>query len=166
MKRWVFRAAALAALITLGAWGWRVLFPSPEQVIRKRLTELAQAASFSPNEAPLARLANAHKLTTFCTDDVEITVEVPGHFSQTIHKKEELLEVAAGAGSMVSGLKVQFLDTNVKVAADKTSAVANLTAKVKVAGEKDFFVQELKFTFNRIGRDWLISRLETVKTLL
>jgi hypothetical protein len=165
MKRWVLRAVVLAALIALGVWGWRVFFPSPEQAIRNRLAELAQAASFSPNEGPLAKLSNAQKLTTFCAGDVAISVDVPGH-SQIIHGREELLQVAIGVRSVVSGVKLRFLDTTVAVGADKASAVANLTAKANVAGESDFVVQELKFTFKKIGRDWLISRVETVKTLL
>jgi hypothetical protein len=114
----------------------------------------------------LASLSSAQNLTTFCTDDVEVMVEISGHGSQTFHKKGELLEAAAGMMSMVSGLKVQFLDVTVKIAADKSSAIANLTAKGNVAGENEIQVQELRFTFKKIGRDWLINRVETVKTLL
>jgi hypothetical protein len=45
------------------------------------------------------------------------------------------------------------------------SAVANLTGRGKIPGEKDFLVQELKFTLKKVESDWLISRIETVKTL-
>jgi hypothetical protein len=166
MKHWLFRGVMLAALIAAGIWGWRVLFPGPEQVIRKRLTELARAASFRPDESPFAAWSNSQEVTTFCTSDVEITVEGPGHSPQTLNGREELLQAAAGVRSIVGSLKVEFLDTTVTVVPGKPIGFANLTAKGTVPGDKDFLVQELKFTFKKIDGHWLISRVETVKTLL
>ena len=61
----VFRLVLAAALVALGVWLWTVLFPSPEKVIRKRLTELARTVSFSPNEGNLVRLAGAQNLAAF-----------------------------------------------------------------------------------------------------
>ncbi|SRR5258705_11508023 len=165
MKKWVVRGALLAALILAGIWGWRILFPGPEQVIRKQLNELAKLASFSGNEGPLAKLSNAQKLTTFCTSDVEITVEGPGRSQPTLSGREELLRTAAGIRSYVGSLKVEFLDTTVTVVPGQPIAFANLTLKVNASGDKDFLVQEVKFTFKKIDGDWLISRAETVKTL-
>ena len=51
----VFRLILLAALLALGVWLWFVLFPSPEKIIRQRLTELARTASFSSGESDLAQ---------------------------------------------------------------------------------------------------------------
>jgi hypothetical protein len=53
----------------------------------------------------------------------------------------------------------------VTVAPDKQSAVANLTAKGNVPGDKDLLVQEMKFKLKKVGRSWYIQRIETVKTL-
>jgi hypothetical protein len=61
---------------------------------------------------------------------------------------------------------VQFVDVSVRVGTDRTSATADLTAKGNVAGENEMQVQELRFTFRKSGRDWLINRVEMVKTLL
>jgi len=41
--------------------------------------------------------------------------------------------------------------------------VADVAVKVQAAGEKDVNVQEVKFTFQKIGGDWLITRVETVR---
>jgi hypothetical protein len=49
----VFRLVLAVALLAFGVWLWFVLFPSPEKVIRKRLTGLAHTASFSSNEGNL-----------------------------------------------------------------------------------------------------------------
>ena len=76
-----------------------------------------------------------------------------------------MLQKAIAARGFTGGLKVDFLDIAVQVAGDKKSAVATLTGKARLGGEKDFFLQELKFTFKRVDRDWVISRVETVRSL-
>src|SRR5207245_5446078 len=106
---WAFRTLLLAGLITLGLWGWRVWFPSPQQVIRKRLAELAQAASFSSNEAPLAKLAAVQKLPAFFTAEVEITVEAPSRYQQTFNGRDELLQAALVTRTAMVVLNVEFL---------------------------------------------------------
>ena len=70
-----------------------------------------------------------------------------------------------GARSAVSSLKVEFPDMNITVGPDKLSAVAEVVVQVQAAGNKDYYVQEMKFTFQKIGGDWLITRVETVRTL-
>ena len=146
-------------------WAWRAFFPNHEQLIRKRLTEVAAAASFSANEAPVVALRNCQKLASFCTPDVEITVDLRGHSREKLSGREELLQKAMAGHALAGGLQVEFLDITVTLAPDKNSAVAVLTGKGRVAGENDLLVQELKFTLKRVGSEWLIYRVETVKTL-
>jgi hypothetical protein len=164
MKEWSIRAILVAALIALGIWSWGVFFPSPEKVIRKRLGELAKAASFSSKEGLLATAWNASMLADFFTEDVEVTVEVPGT-QHTLSGRAELLQAAAGARSAVSSLSIEFPDIKVTVAPDRTSAVVNLTARGKVPGERDYYLQELRMRMVKVKRDWLINQVETVKTL-
>ncbi len=99
-------------LAALGFWGWRVFFPSPEKVIRKRLGELAKAASFSSKEGLLAKAWNASALGEFFTPDVQVTVDVPGT-QHTINGRDELLQAAVGARSEVSSLTIKFPDIKV-----------------------------------------------------
>ena len=74
-------------------------------------------------------------------------------------------QAALGARSTLSGLKVTLPDISVTVAPDKQSAVADLTVVANVAGEQDAIVQEMKFTFRKTDDGWLITRVETVRTL-
>jgi hypothetical protein len=60
---------------------------------------------------------------------------------------------------------VEFLDINVTVALDHQTAVADLTAKGRVPGEREILAQELKMTLKKIGRNWFIQKIETVKSL-
>ena len=165
MKKWVGFIMVAAVLAGLGYWIWLTFFPSPEKAIRKQLQALAAAASFPVNEAPRAKLANAQKLGNFFTTDVEVTVETPGRAQQTFSGRDELVQAALGAHSSLNGLNVEFLDINVTVAPNKQTAVANLTARARIPGDRDFNVQELKFSLKKVGGDWLIYKVETVKTL-
>ena len=103
MKEWSIRVVLVGALIALGIWGWGVFFPSPEKVIRKRLGELAQAASFSPKEGLIAKAWNASVLGEYFTPDVQVTVDVPGT-QHTLSGRDELLQAAVGARSAVGSL--------------------------------------------------------------
>jgi len=164
MSKWIFRCIVVGALAALGVWAWHIFFPSPDAVIRKRLGALAKVASFSSNEGLIAKAYNASLLGEFFTADVQITVDVPGT-QHTISGRDELLQAAAGARTTVGGLTVEFPDINVVVAPDKNSAVVNLTAKGKVPGQRDFYMQELRMRMVKIKRDWLIDQVQTVKTL-
>ncbi len=160
-----FRLVLFAALAALGVWLWFVLFPSPEKIIRQRLTELARTASFSSGEGDLAKLAAAQKLAGFFATNVEINLDVPGRVQHSLTGRDEIKEAALGARSTLSGLKVQFPDINITVAPDKQSAVADLTVEASVAGERDAIVQEMKFTFQKTDDGWLITRVEPVPTV-
>jgi len=165
MKDWIFRLLLAVAVIALAFWLWRTFFPGPERVIRQQLSEVAKLASFAANEAPLAKMANAQKLSSFFSDDAEVRVEVQGFAPQSLKGREDIFQKALGVRQYLASVNVEFLDVNVSVNQDRQTAVANLTAKIKVSVEKDFYPQELKFTFKKINGKWLIIRIEMVKTL-
>jgi len=162
--KWAFRGALAIIIIAAGVWIWLTFFPGPEQAIRKRLAEVAQLASFAGNEGQLAKVANAQKLTTFFTPDIEISVDVP-ELRQKFTGQDDLLKAAMGVRSVLSSLNLELLDINITFAPGKTSAIANLTLKVRANGERDFTPQEVKFTLKKIKGEWLIRQAETVRTL-
>ena len=163
--KFTLRLALLAATIAAGVWLWTIFFPSPEKIIRKQIARLATAASFNSNEGTLVVLNKAEKLAGFFSTNVEVNLDVPGRFQHSFAGRDEITQAAAAAHSAVGGLKVEFLDPDLEVGADKESATADLTLKAQAVGDKDFIVQEMKFTFQKIDGDWLITRVETVRTL-
>ena len=161
----VFRIVLVAALAALGIWLWAALFPSPEKVIRKRLVELARTASSSSGESDLAQLAAARNVAGFFSTNVELNVELPGLGQRNSMDREEITQAALMARSRAVGVQVKFPDINIAVAPDKQSAVADLTVQANVSGERDQFVQQMKFTLKKIDGQWLITRVEPVRTL-
>ena len=159
----VFRLVLLAALVAAGVWLWTILFPGPETIVRKRLAQVAAEGSFNSGENPLIIAARSENLAGRFSTNAEIRLDAPGYERFELTGRAEITQAAAGARMKLSGLKVEFPDVSVAVAPDKQSAVADVAVKVQAAGEKDFDAQEVKFTFQKIGGDWLITRVESVR---
>ena len=159
------RLVLLAGLIAAGVWLWTDLFPGPEKIVRKRLAQAASEASFKPGENPLVIAARAETLAGYFSTNAEINITLPEHGPHALTGRDEIMQAAAGARAAVGSLKVEFPDVSVTVAPDKLSAVADAAVQVQAGGNKDIHVQEMKITFRKIGGDWLITRVETVRTL-
>jgi hypothetical protein len=163
MRRWVIRFFWLGALALLPVWFWHVLFPAPEQVIRKELLDLARTASVPPNEPQWTQVAKAHKLITFFAPDIEIHVDLPGTYQRDFTGMDDLREAALASRRLGKALTIEFYDISVDVAGDTKTATARLTAQATMQGEVN--PQELRLQLRKAGRDWLIHRIDTVKTL-
>jgi len=159
------RIISLLALVGLGLWLWSVFFPSPEKVIRKQLAGVARTASFRGNEGPLARAGNIAELAGYFSADAELIFDIPDHGPATLNGRDDITRAAAGARTTFPALEVEFQDISVKLSEDRQSAVADVAVTGRIPGERDFFVQEMKFTLRKINRNWLIIRVESVKTL-
>lgn len=159
------RLLAGLALVALALWLGLLLFPGPESIIRKRLAALAADASFAGNEGPMVRAAKIARILGFFSLDAEITFDAPGRGVQTLRGREDIRQAALAAQSVLSSLKVEFLDVNVALSPDRQSAVVDLTARARAGSEPGMFVQEMKFTFHKQDGQWRIVRVETVKTL-
>jgi hypothetical protein len=161
----VLRLVLLAALIAAGVWLWTMLFPGPEKIIRQRLAQAASEASFQSGENLLVSAARAETLAGFFSTNVELNINLSERGQHNFAGRDEIIQAAAGVRSAVSSLKVEFPDMSITVGPDKLSAVADVVVQVQAAGNKDSYVQEMKFTCQKIGGEWLITRVVTVPPL-
>lgn len=159
------RTVAIAALIVLGIWLWRILFPSPEHVIRSMIGNLAETVSFDAKDGNISKAYKVSKLQDFLTVDVEIAVDVSGYPAHTFTGRDEITQALVAGQHRFRGLQIEFPDVNIKLAPDKESAVVNLTAQAKIVGDRDFGIMEFNFLLKKIEGKWKIYRIETVKTL-
>jgi hypothetical protein len=164
MKR-AAQVISAAALIGLGIWLWTVLFPSPETAIRSRLNALAKALSFKSSGGLLSQVYDAQKAAEFFTTNVDVEVSIAGYEPISLHGRDEVLQIAAGARSHLTSLKIEFPDMNISIDPDGQSAKVNLTGKGIVPGERDISAQEFNFLLKKVDGKWLIYEVETVKTL-
>ncbi len=165
MTKWILRLALAALLVLGGLWGWHSLFPGPEQAIKKRLAQLAETASTTGDEGLIPKAARVQKLTTFFTQDVQISIDMPGQFSAEISGTDDLTRVAAAARSMGKPVKIELLDVSVTLGPDRNSAEARMTGAATIPGDKAPQVQELQAELRKMNGEWLIYRAQTVRTL-
>ncbi len=161
----LIRLALVGAMAAAGVWLWTVLFPSPVEIIRAQLNQMARYASFNSPQNQLAALAAADKLSSFFTTNVQIVLQFPGNDEHTINGRDEIRQDIVAARLSLDRLKVEFPDINVTVAPDENSAVADLTVRADTDGDKDGVAEEMKFTFQKIDGQWLVTRIDTVQVL-
>ncbi len=159
------RIVLLAVLGAVGFWLWTVLFPGPEKICLKKMAALASTATFSAEASNITRAGKASSVVSMFSLDAQIDFDAGSSGRRTISGREEIRELAlAGFGGLPS-LDADFLDATAKAGADKQSAEVSCTAKIQLGGQKDYWVQEMRFQFKKIEGEWLITRAETVKTL-
>jgi hypothetical protein len=161
----VIRCVMLAALVGLGVWLYTILFPGPEKAIRKRLAKVAQLASIKPDQGLISRGASIQELANCFDSKIEITLNLRGGAEHSVTGRDGIIEVAKLAHARFRMLQIDFLDMNVTLSPDKESATVHLTAKGSSSEERDFQVQEFKFTLKKINGEWLIISVETIRTL-
>ena len=159
------RLLFLASAIALGFWTWNILFANPKTIIWNRLKHLAELASYSAREGNISRITSIEKLGGFFTENAKAMVDVPGAETHTFDSRDELMQAALAARSSAGSMQVKFLDPNIQVDLSDQSALIDVTLTAKIDNETDAIVQELKFTMRKIKGDWLITHVETVKTL-
>jgi hypothetical protein len=164
MRQWGIRLVLLILAGALGIWAWNVFFPSPEKVIRRELTELARLATYDSKTGDVDKMLNLKKMSSLCTSDIELSVDASG-YRQQLAGRDELLNVLGLLRSQLGEMSVQFYDMEVSLAPNREMAVVDLTLRGRVPTDKDLIVQECKFTMRKVGRAWLIRKIETVKTL-
>jgi hypothetical protein len=162
-----FRVLLVVALVGGGVWLWMHFHPSPEEAIRRRLTDLAEGVSFKGDEGMVAKAMRAEKLASYFARDVSLTIDLPEISSHESMSRDEISKFALALRSTpyFRSLKVQCLDPVITLGADQKSASVQLTIRAETAGDKYLVVQEMKFTMKEVEGEWLILRVETVKTL-
>jgi hypothetical protein len=161
----LLRLILLLAIVAIGIWAWTNFFPNPREAVRQRLQKVARLASFPPDQGNFNRAFAIQKLGLLFADDVQVRVDIPGYDPYTFNGRAELMQAFALAKRLGNGLKAEFLDMNIDMGSGDTSAIVDLTLKAKIGGESDLIAQELKITMKLIKGDWLVTRIETVKTL-
>jgi hypothetical protein len=152
--------AVLAAVV----WGILRLFPSDEEKIRQRLVGLAGTVSTERGEGNIARMAKANRLSGFFTRDVLIEVSVQRRHIPVIRGRDELAQMYLALRGNVGDLKIELLDSTIRLGPEPDEATALVATRATINGEREA-IQELRFHFQKIEGDWLISNVQTSQTM-
>jgi hypothetical protein len=160
----IFRCLVLLAAGACGVWLWTALFPSPEKIITRQFEKLARAASVQPGAGYLPRMAGAQTVGGFFSTNVDVNIDTLGFQQHAAMSRDDIVQ-AMMAAHLSGGLTVKFPDINVTVDPDQQSAQADITVEAQAPGEQDMTVQEMRFTLRKLDGKWLITRVQTVRTL-
>ena len=110
----------------------------------------------------VARVADREKVDVYV-----IGGYVRDHIMGRVHPEKDIDIVVLGDGpSLARAVAAEISpDIKVTVSPDKASAEVYVTGEARVPGEKERFLQELRLRLIKVKREWLIQRVETVKTL-
>jgi hypothetical protein len=149
-----------------GIWVWRYFNPSPEAAIRRQLHKLAEAGSFEAGEGLVARAVAVQKVGGFFGPEIFFNVEPRGLFPESMAREDLISNVGMLRSSQyIRSLRLKVFDPIITLGADRRSAIAELTLHAESPGERHLLVQEMKFTMKEVEGNWLIVRVETVRTL-
>jgi hypothetical protein len=157
----------IITLLAIGAIGFGIyywLFPPPEKVIRKRLTNLSEAISARP-QGNIATVANVNRIASFFHPNVSISVEGYGADLGSIQGRGELQQTALAARQRVGSISVEFYNINIIVGPSETNATVTATGIIKLNDDANANVQEIQLSFEKLDRDWLIRSATPSKSL-
>jgi hypothetical protein len=155
----------ILVFVGAGVWLYRQMFPPAEERIRGVLREAAGTASFGSDSGNLARLAAIHRLGAYFTPDAEIVVDMPGAASHRVMGRDEVRQIAAGMRSAVQGLEVRLMEMDVRMEPGGRGARVHVVVSVRVDGAEEVWISEFKLLVVDVEGDWLIRRVDPVKSL-
>lgn len=151
--------------VALSVWLWRYFHPSPQDAIRRRLADVARTASYTEPGGLIARAAKAQKLASYFAPEVAVRIDLPDQTRHEAASRDEIMQRMLVLRTFFRSFKVDLLDPNILLGADQKSASVDLTLRAKTAGDEFLIVQEIKCTLRQVDGEWIIIRVETVKTL-
>lgn len=141
---------------------WRFLFPAPEKVIQKKLEKLAQTVSENP-QGNISRVANVNRIGSFFHPNVSINLDGFGREVSSVQGRGELEQMALGVRQNNFRVSVRFSTVHVIVGPEKTNATAIVGAEVKINDQAEPIVQDLRVSFEKMDRAWLIRGIAPTK---
>jgi hypothetical protein len=165
MTKTVFRLLLLVVLVFLGIWFWGKLFPDPKKAIRQRLTKLAALCSYEGKEGNISRIAAVERIGGYFADKVELSVSVPGYETHSSESRDELRQMILAARNSIPSLQAGLVDLAIDLGESKESATAEFTLDATVNGEKHAILEAFRLDLKKVDGDWVISRVQNLKTL-
>ncbi len=156
------------AMLLIGIFFWKVLFPSEEKRVIKSFELLSQYVEKVAEEDILSTANRIKNIGQLFADPCEFKIE--GDLSYSFvgsYSQEEIKGYALRGRAYFSELSVRFDDYKIEFP-EKHLAQVRLTGRLtgrSTGGEKVDEGRELLCLLNKVEGNWLFSRLEVVEAL-
>ena len=137
---------------------------NPERLIRNQLHGLAAALSIPAKGGDLSRVARLAQLRRYFADDMHVRWG-----GAEIASRDALMGILSGWSPAPGGWTVEFVDLNVTVGPDATTAQVHLTARISGrdprTGEPTIDAREATVKMGKRNGDWVLTDAEATETL-
>lgn len=155
-------------ILLAGILSWRYLFPSEERRVLQRFELLSQYVEKKASEDIISTANRIKNLSQLFTNPCEFKIEEGPFYSFTgTYTREEIGGYALRGRSYFTDLSLRFSDYRI-VFLDKESAQVRLTGRLtgsSTAGEKVDETREVLCILKKIGKVWLLAKLEVIEIL-
>jgi len=157
------RLLVLLLVAGLAILALRGYLESDRRQIERQFERLAEAASVQGTESPIEQIAQAAQVVRFFTNDVVLRL---GQDSSSVIAGRDALVALAAQARRRGPLQVMFDDVQVSVGGpDSASVYATVTATGANLQSEVVEAREISVTLQKVDGDWLIARVEGVRTL-
>jgi hypothetical protein len=164
VKRPILPVVAVLAVGAAAYAGYRSLWPTQEDLVRRTLTDLASAASVPAQEGDLQRLVRVQRIREYLVEDVLVEVE-----GGPVMSGREAIVGALIQVSVRGPVLVRFEDVSLRMAPDERAAAVTATVAVEQpdppSGAAGVDAREVEMTWVRPESSWVLSRARAVRPL-
>jgi hypothetical protein len=172
-SRSIFVVVVIFVVCVGAAYFW---WPSEERAVRNRLRALAEALSVPAQDTDITRVTRLAQLRRYFADDVEIR---RGTSDPQSISRDAVLGAVASWQPAPGGVTIEFVDVQVTLGSDKTSATVYLTAKISAhearggegtgepSGEPKTSIDAREAHVGMVKRngEWVVASVESDETL-
>ncbi len=156
------------AILLIGIFSWKYLFPSEEKRVIKQFELLSQYVEKVAEEDILSAANRMKNISQLFADPCEFKIEGDSSYSFIgSYTREEIKGYALRGRSYFSELSLRFHDYKIEFP-EKHRAEVRLTGRLtgrSTAGERVDEVRELFCLLKKDKNVWLLDRLEVVEIL-
>lgn len=138
-------------------------WPSEERAIERRLNELAEIVSLPETESELGRVTRVARVGGYLADDLRVQ-NGPQEVS-----RDAILAIVGRFRPPPGGILVEFVDAQVMLEPDSTTADVYLTVKITTrdtrTGEPTLDAREANVGMAKRNGDWVVTSAATAETL-
>jgi ketosteroid isomerase-like protein len=157
------RLLVLLLVAGLAVLALRGYLESDRRQIERQFERLAEAASVQGTESPIEQIAQAAQVARFFTNDVVLRL---GQDSSSVIAGRDALVALAAQARRRGAMQVMFDDVQVSVGGpDSASVYTTVTATGANLQSEVVEAREISVTLQKVDGDWLIARVEGVRTL-
>ena len=150
-------------LIPAAVWGVRKFLLKPEEAIRRDLQQLAVLISARP-KGNIAGMTNVERILGYFVEPLDIKIETAGRTAEAT-TLEEIRTAILGTRAALSSVLIEIPGVEVRISPDGQTATALTTILIDLNNDKHAVVQEMKIDLRKPGKRWLISGMQTTKSM-